>query len=98
MNTRNKGEVKIKGYLGGFACIWPWFPPKMKFWHHFNGYKNTRNLDSAFDYPVNHKRTVMKKITLLALTALVIAATSCNRYITTYEAANGKAKCGKYIK
>lgn len=40
----------------------------------------------------------MKKITLLALTALALAVTSCNRYITTYEAANGKAKCGRYLK
>lgn len=40
----------------------------------------------------------MKKLHLLALLALVLIATSCNRYITTYEAANGKAKCGRYIK
>lgn len=38
----------------------------------------------------------MKKI--LALFALVIVLTSCNRYITTYEAANGKARCGRMIR
>ncbi len=43
-------------------------------------------------------RTVMKKFHLLALLALVLLSCSCNRYITTYEAANGKAKCGRLIK
>lgn len=37
-----------------------------------------------------------KALALLALTALL--TTSCNRYITTYEAANGKAKCGRMIR
>ncbi|WP_277349343.1 hypothetical protein [Pseudoflavitalea sp. G-6-1-2] len=40
----------------------------------------------------------MKKLTLMALTALVILFGSCSRYITTYEAANGKAKCGKLLR
>ena len=38
----------------------------------------------------------MKKI--LALAGLVLLLASCNRYITTYEAANGKAKCGRMLK
>lgn len=38
----------------------------------------------------------MKK--LLALVALVVLLSSCNRYITTYEAANGKARCGRMIR
>ena len=38
----------------------------------------------------------MKK--LLALVALVVVLSSCSRYITTYEAANGKAKCGRMIR
>lgn len=41
----------------------------------------------------------MKKIivSLFVVTA-VIYLSSCARGITTYEAANGKAKCGRYIK
>jgi hypothetical protein len=38
----------------------------------------------------------MKKI--LALFAIIVLFASCNRYITTYEAANGKAKCGRMIR
>jgi uncharacterized membrane protein len=42
----------------------------------------------------------MKRI--IALVALVVflssAIASCNRYITTYEAANGKARCGRMIR
>lgn len=39
----------------------------------------------------------MKKI-LLAIIVISIAATSCSRGITPYEAAHGKAKCGRYIR
>jgi len=35
---------------------------------------------------------------ILALAGLVILLASCNRYITTYEAANGKAKCGRMLR
>ena len=38
----------------------------------------------------------MKKI--LALAGLVLILASCNRYISTYEAANGKARCGRIIR
>jgi hypothetical protein len=38
----------------------------------------------------------MKK--LIALVALIVMLSSCNRYITTYEAANGKAKCGRMLR
>jgi len=40
----------------------------------------------------------MKLRTSLVLLALVILFASCNRYITPYEAANGKAKCGRSIR
>ncbi|WEK37369.1 MAG: hypothetical protein P0Y53_07640 [Candidatus Pseudobacter hemicellulosilyticus] len=40
----------------------------------------------------------MKWSNLLALTALIVFLFSCNRYITPYEAANGKARCGKLIR
>ena len=42
----------------------------------------------------------MRKIAMLsALFAFImIYAASCAKGITPYEAANGKAKCGKYIK
>jgi hypothetical protein len=47
----------------------------------------------------NPKPPKMKK---LLLPAVVITATmlllSCSKGITTYEAANGKAKCGRHIK
>ena len=38
----------------------------------------------------------MKKI--LILLTIVTIISSCNRGITPYEAANGKAKCGRYLK
>lgn len=40
----------------------------------------------------------MKMKTIVALLALIVIFASCNRYITTYEAANGKAKCGRSIR
>lgn len=40
----------------------------------------------------------MKIRTILAIIALITLLASCNRYITPYEAANGKAKCGRSIK
>lgn len=33
-----------------------------------------------------------------ALTACIIFFASCNRYITPYEAAHGKAKCGRMVR
>ncbi len=38
----------------------------------------------------------MKQI--LAVLFLLLFLSSCSRGITTFEAANGKAKCGRYIK
>lgn len=38
----------------------------------------------------------MKRI--LALIAIIVLFASCNRYITTHEAANGKARCGRMIR
>lgn len=35
---------------------------------------------------------------LFMLLAMALIATSCTRYITTYEAANGKAKCGRALR
>jgi len=41
----------------------------------------------------------MNKLTwLIVFTAVIISITSCAKGITPFEAANGKAKCGRYIK
>jgi hypothetical protein len=42
----------------------------------------------------------MKKTTfsILFITAVIGFLSSCSRGITTYEAANGKARCGRYVK
>ena len=40
----------------------------------------------------------MKIRTFIAFLAIIIFFSSCNRYITTYEAAHGKAKCGRLIR
>jgi hypothetical protein len=41
----------------------------------------------------------MKKIFMFFVFAgAIIAFTSCSRGITPYEAANGKAKCGRYLR
>lgn len=40
----------------------------------------------------------MKKIYFFAIALSMLFFTSCARGITPYEAANGKAKCGRYIK
>lgn len=36
--------------------------------------------------------------TLLFLAICLVILASCNRYITPFEAANGKAKCGKMVR
>jgi hypothetical protein len=38
----------------------------------------------------------MRKI--LILSAIIILLASCNRSISPYEAANGKAKCGRWVR
>ena len=35
---------------------------------------------------------------VIALVALVLFISSCSRAITPYEAANGKAKCGRSLR
>ncbi|MGG9970418.1 hypothetical protein ACQ33O_01385 [Ferruginibacter sp. SUN002] len=41
----------------------------------------------------------MKKVLLLSLfVSVVLVFMSCARGITPYEAANGKAKCGRYVR
>jgi len=41
----------------------------------------------------------MKKFNLtLLIILLALVFTSCSRGITIYEAANGKAKCGRHIR
>lgn len=40
----------------------------------------------------------MSNRTLFALLALMIFITSCSRAITPYDAAHGKAKCGRYLR
>lgn len=39
----------------------------------------------------------MKKVLMIAL-AISLAAASCSKGITPYEAAHGKAKCGRYVR
>jgi hypothetical protein len=36
--------------------------------------------------------------TVLSLLLIVMIFASCSRYITPYQAANGKARCGKLIR
>ena len=40
------------------------------------------------------KKTILPAVIMMAATLFL----SCSRGITTYEAANGKAKCGRSIK
>jgi hypothetical protein len=40
----------------------------------------------------------MKTKTIVTLLALIAVFASCNRYISTHEAANGKARCGRMIR
>lgn len=40
----------------------------------------------------------LKTTTVLTLIALVVFCASCSRGITPWEAANGKAKCGRHIR
>ena len=35
---------------------------------------------------------------IVALVLLVLVGTSCSRSITPFQAANGKAKCGRYLR
>ena len=39
----------------------------------------------------------MKKL-IIALVLLVLVGTSCSRGITPFQAANGKAKCGRHLR
>jgi hypothetical protein len=39
----------------------------------------------------------MKTLVLLTIAAAMFAS-ACNRYITTTEAANGKARCGRMLR
>lgn len=50
-------------------------------------------------YPITDNKiwTVMKTKTTLVCLALALIFTACNRYINTYEAAHGKAKCGRML-
>jgi len=49
---------------------------------------------------LSQNRTVMKKPILFSIIILsiVLLLGSCSRGITVHEAANGKAKCGRYVK
>ncbi|MHA4845092.1 hypothetical protein ACX0G7_13045 [Flavitalea antarctica] len=40
----------------------------------------------------------MKSKLVLILVVLSIVFTSCSRYISPMQAANGKAKCGKWVR
>jgi PBP1b-binding outer membrane lipoprotein LpoB len=40
----------------------------------------------------------MTKSRLVLALAIILFLSSCNRYVTTYEAASRHNKCGKFIK
>jgi hypothetical protein len=40
----------------------------------------------------------MNNRTIIALLALLVFISSCSRAITPYEAAHGKAKCGRFLR
>jgi hypothetical protein len=40
----------------------------------------------------------MKLKTLILVAICIAFLASCNKYITPYEAANGKAKCGRIVR
>jgi hypothetical protein len=40
----------------------------------------------------------MKKVVLVLSVISMVVLSSCSRYITTEQAANGKARCGKWLK
>ena len=42
------------------------------------------------------KKLVIVKVSILL--AIVIALASCSRYVSVNDAANGKARCGKWLK
>ena len=46
---------------------------------------------------INQKMIKMKKL-IIALVLVVLVGTSCSRGITPFQAANGKAKCGRYLR
>jgi hypothetical protein len=46
---------------------------------------------------VNQKIIKMKKL-IIALVLVALVGTSCSRGITPFQAANGKAKCGRYLR
>ena len=54
-------------------------------------------LKYSFYQTVTTIQYLMKK-TLVIIILLAVLAGSCARGITPYEAANGKAKCGRYLK
>jgi len=47
----------------------------------------------------NQKTFVMRKVSLfIVFVVTILSFISCSRGITPYEAANGRARCGRYIR
>jgi len=44
------------------------------------------------------KQLIVTKIVILAVVIAIIALSSCSRGITPWQAANGKAKCGRWVR
>jgi hypothetical protein len=59
-------------------------------------------MESIFYAPVQYsipeKPAFMTKSRFILALAIIVFLSSCNRYITTYEAANRHNKCGKFIR
>jgi ligand-binding SRPBCC domain-containing protein len=72
--------------------------PHYKVWHYFNSSTCTIWFTCSFTPILNPNLDNMTMKTILALAITTVLFVSCNRYITTYEAANGKAKCGRSIR
>ena len=49
-------------------------------------------------YSIPEKPAFMTKSRFILALAIVLFLSSCNRYITTHEAANRHNKCGKFIR
>jgi hypothetical protein len=62
---------------------------RVKLKYYFGGYSLT---------VIRKNPSLMTKSRLIAALAIILFLSSCNRYITTYEAASRHNKCGKYIR
>lgn len=49
-------------------------------------------------YPIKELAMKSGKILLALFLGILVFLTSCNRFITPFEAANGKARCGRGVR